>query len=70
LTSNTKGYGGKTHQSDSQNAIQLHLVAESGTICSSHLLNLHKMNAFWEVVLFLRNDSNKNFVCTMQYRYQ
>jgi len=30
LRSNTKGYGGKTHKV----AIQLHLVADSCTICS------------------------------------
>jgi hypothetical protein len=35
LRSNTKGYGDKTHWTDSQNTIQLHLLAESCTICSS-----------------------------------
>jgi len=35
LRSNTKDYGGKTDLSDSQVAIQLHLLAENCTICSS-----------------------------------
>jgi hypothetical protein len=35
LRSNTKGYGGKTHYTDSQNSDITALVAESCTICSS-----------------------------------
>jgi hypothetical protein len=35
LRSNTKSYGSRTHQTDSQNSDTTALVAESSTICSS-----------------------------------
>jgi len=36
LRSNTKGYGGKLTRLTHNIAIQLHLVAERSTVCSSH----------------------------------
>jgi hypothetical protein len=56
LRSNTKGYGGKTHKI----AIQLHLVAESCTICSRRsrqpVRKLLDTPSYCRISVFRRDD--------------
>jgi hypothetical protein len=74
--SNTKGYGDKTHYTDSQNTIQLHLAAESCTICSScsrrpvrKLLDIHTfIPSYASVLLELGEDMVQLYLCFTKCR--